>query len=442
MKLPVAGLLVGVLLVAARPAGAAGGLSVTQDWTNDPGHYISRSGCFGVDGYGSWTGSGTLDPGQSYDFTPAYPTCVASENPVIAMHVDWSGGTQLRVETTNPFVEPVTNVAATMGFHQVAPVAAAAGGGQQANLCMFTDPYATDTALGYDQTNGYGPPIGWSIKVTNVGTQSASVNLTGFETNGWPAEYFAGCGRADADGDHWNDTIEQDVLFLGGGNAAASPATYGSFYESTATPIDINGTMLVSSDPADVNSDGVITQTDVDAVQQTLGQGNGLPIDELSPNGYSTSLVANPLCSTGITSSTFAKQAPWRRDDLDGDGCVTAHDVSMVQGLVGKSLPLSGDYLAPWAVITSTNTAPAKASAFDITGFASDNDMLTHVDTYIGSKLMCSDWAARSGTGMSPQYNCYWQSVPKRAGVKTTVTMKAYDSAGHSYTTTQVVTTK
>jgi len=438
-----AGIICGGLFAGSvATADAAGTISVAQNWTNDPGHYIARSGCYGVDGYATWTGTGALDPGQSFEFMPAYPTCVASENPAIVMHADWSGATQLKVETTNPFVEPVTNLAATMGFHQVAPVMASAGGRQQANLCMFTDPYATDTALGYDQSSAYGPPINWSVKITNVGTQSASVNLTGQETDGWPAEYYAGCARADADGDRWNDMIEQDVLFLGGGNTSTSPATDGSFYESTTTPINLNNSMLISADPADLNSDGVIDQADVAAVQQIVGEGNGLPVDELSPNGYVASLVANPLCSAGITSATFAKQARWRRDDLDGDGCVTSHDVAMVQGLVGKALPLTGDYLPPWAVITAPKTAAAKASSFNITGFASDNDMLTHVDTYVGSKLACSDWAGRRNLGLSPEYHCNWQSVPKRAGVQTTITMKAYDNAGLTYSTTQVITTK
>lgn len=438
-----AGIILGGLLVgSAATADAAGTMNVAQNWSNDPGQYIANYGCFGVDGQAAWSGTGSLDPGQSFNFVPAYPTCAQSEIPAIAMHLDWAGATKLRVETTNPFVEPSTKLASTMGFHQIAPVMAAAGGRQQANLCMFTDPYATDAALGYDQASGYGPPVNWAIKITNVGTQSASVNLTGQETNGWPADYFPGCVRADADGDNWNDMTEEALVFLGGVDTSASPATLGSLYEGNSGPVGIGGSTVASPDPADLNSDGVIDQTDVAAVQQYVGQGNGLPIDELSPNGYVPGIVANPLCSSGVTATTFAKQAPWRRDDLDGDGCVTSHDVSMVQGLVGKALPLTTDYLAPWAVITSPNTAPAKASYVDITGFASDNALLTHVDTYVGSKLVCSDWAGRQNNGMSPQYHCPWRSVPKRPGVQTTITMKAYDNAGRTYSTTQVITTK
>lgn len=407
-------------------------LSVSQDWQ---GYWITAKSCFGGDSNANWQGTGTLAPGQSFTFTPSYPTCYNSEAPVISMHADWSGSTQLKLETTTAFVPHLIDDKTLIGQHIVVPIMAAPNSRQQTNLCMITDASMTDNLLGLtDYTTNTGPPINWSMTITNTGTQTANVSLDGQQTNGWAALYYPNCIRGDADGDHWNDSLEYTIDFYGG--------IYGSNY--------LRGSGVYkqqSADLADLNSDNVISQLDVDAIQANIGKGTGQTIDQLNSNGWSyTSNIPNPDCYKGAGSIGGNQQA-WRHYDLDGDGCITQHDVSEVQTLVGKTLPITQDYFAPWAVnLTPSITAGVYQSLW---AFASDNDSLTHVDFVVSSggktSTVCSDWHNGGKFeflgGTTPTYVCGY-TAPRSKGATVNVTINAYDNNGHSYSTTKAYVTQ
>jgi hypothetical protein len=403
--------------------------AVTQNWSNDPAHYIQNYGCFGVDDQALWNGTGTLAPGETYTFTPTYPACAASEEPIIAMHVDWTGSTTLKLETTTPFEQAYIMKKAVVGKHFVAPVTTAPGGASQANLCLLTNPGQTDYDAGYTDINT-APHIPWTMTVTNTGTQTATVNLSGVQKDGWPSYFYPYCMRADTDNDHWNDSLEMVInglTYISTGDQNHELYFDGSDSLSglgTATPLD-----EVDASPVDFNDDGIVDQTDVNAVLAYIGQGSGVPFDEISPNPGDSNSAAN-------------QARTWRRYDIDGDGYVTQHDVSQVQTLVGKPMPLDADYLDPWAVITTPSTVPANYKGYYLYAFASDNDMLTHVDIYAAGKLLCSTWGGYETASRTPQFGCTWAQTPRKSGTPTVITVKAYDAAGHYYTTSKTVTTQ
>jgi len=418
-------------------------LSFTQTWTPRRAGQGLSTGCFGVDDAASWQGSGTLSPGASYTFTPSYPTCSTSEIPMIAMHVSWSGSTQLRLETTNPFAAAlVANNAYGPYYnniHETAPISADANGNQQANLCMWLDGNETVYAQGLQTpgtliTTNYHFP--WTMTITNTGAQTANVTAaSGYEANGWESNIYPGCKRADGDGDHWNDSLEmimEGLTYAASGAADRATAYQGSNYmvaSGTSAPND-----EIDFSPADFNDDGVIDQTDVNTVTAQVGQGDGVSIDQIGPN-------------QGTPGYVYNETLPWRRYDIDGDGMVTQHDVDWVKALVGQPLPLTSDPLSPWAVIH--NSVLHANSNEPVNVYAVDNDMLTHVDIYatVGGKqkLLCSSWGSDSVTGIpdtsTDQYVCYVQT-PRAAGSSVTLTTTAYDNAGHSYTATKTLTTQ
>jgi Dockerin type I domain len=382
--------------------------SVTQNWTNDPGGYIKNYGCFGVDDNANWSGYGTLAPGQTYTFVPSYPTCQTSESPAISMHIDWTGATQLSMTAVNPFYYQYF-YPAHLNQLTVAPVMAAKNG-QQANLCLIN--VETPTSA----------PTPWSVTVTNTGSQTATVNLNGQETNGWPSFYYPNCIRSDAAHDFWNDGLRAVKTVMSGAV---------SDYLFAGPGLETTGSTTATSSPADVNGDGVIDQTDVNLVAAHVGEGSGYGFNSYDPNGSHPNNNASEIY------------------DIDGDGQITQHDVAQVQALVGKPLPLDKDYLAPWAVITSSPTTVAGSSyQAHAQAFASDNYLLAYVDFYVNGKLICTDWNGTSayggnGTPSNPNnmFSCPWQT-PKRAGATTNLKVVAYDGSGMSYSTSQTITTQ
>jgi hypothetical protein len=416
--------------------------NVTQNWTNDPAKYLSLDHCFGVDDRAMWNGSGSLAPGESYTFNPANPTCSLSEVPAIVMHIDWSGDTDLKMQSKVGFVEQHnTSPALTpqiLSKTITAPIMSAANSRKQANFCEFTDPGPTAENLGlptmtYHTGQVYPVPINWSATITNTGTQTAIVNFSGQETNGWEAYYYPHCYRADSDGDHWNDALEESILNLSGLNNTTSTIAGSDYLNGLTMQNLISPNQTISASPADFNHDDVIDSRDVAAIQQYVGQGNSYSQDQIDPNAG---------CAGG-GSLNGGCQASWERYDIDGDGYVTAHDVSEVQALVGKPLPLTADYLAPWAIVQVSDMVPANYSGYIVHAFASDNDFLTHVDIYAAGKLLCSTWGAPDNYGQPGQglWNCGW-NTPRRSGTTTLLTVNAYDDAGHVYSASKTVTTQ
>jgi hypothetical protein len=397
--------------------------NVSQSWTNDPAGYIRNHGCFGVDDNANWNGSGTLAPGQTYTFAPSYPTCETSEVPTISMHIDWTGATHLQMQAANPFDYEHWAWSGHLGQTLTAPVVPAANG-QQANLCML------------DVQTPSSASVSWSITITNSGSQMATVNLSGQETNGWPSFWYTNCIRSDVAGNLWNDAQQvADPYYETYTNSGAGRVDY-MFH---GPGVESNGTGVASASPADFNGDGVVDQADVSMAQAHLGQGNGYGCNSYDPNWQSDGGQPYPYYDP----TTY----PWAPYDLDCDGYVTQHDVSEVQALVGKPLPLDKDYLPPWAVITSGATVPAGASSSYLGAFASDSDILTHVDFAVNGKLICTDWDGTPGwmhyynSNPNTMFGCSWKP-PKSAAVASQVTVTAYDAAGMSYSTTQTITTQ
>jgi hypothetical protein len=439
------GLVAPAAIAADRQSWAPTPLAFTQNWDNDPFGYLRDHGCFGVDDQAYWNGSGTLAPGASYTFTPQYPTCYASESPIIAMNVTWSGSTQVRLETTNPFA--ATHVDDNMlgpwhaNEHLVAPTSAAGSNQKQANLCMFVSGNMTQYAQGYvtfptavNWSNAQ--PVNWSMTITNTGSQTATITAAGFERNGWISHMYPGCTRGDADGDHWNDMLEMGLYSLtdaAGGISSSRDAFQGSSFvdgkAKTSTPND-----EADSSPVDFNDDGVVDQADIDKVSSYLGQGSGFSLDQISPN-------------PGDANGLYTQAQEWRRYDIDGDGMVGQHDVDWVKSLVGTPMPLTADVLDPWAVIKTPSGVPAR-SGVNLTAYAADNDMISHVDFYVNSKKLCETWGDGAGryggqlfqaTASSSYYYCSWRGTPSQ-GRTATIMVKVFDNAGRSYSTSKVVT--
>lgn len=425
--------LVGAYLVfqsfAAPPKNGnlTGPLTITQRWQstiNNP-TALSTQGCFGIDDSASWAGSGTLAPGQSYTFTPQYPICSSSESPVIAMNIYWSGNTDVKLETTNPFLSGYSNTK-IIDLHEIAPISTAQGGKKQAHLCILADASRTYAYLGYPVKTSEGlwsHPISWSMTMTNTGSQTASVSARGYQENGWASNIFPGCLRADADNDHWNDSLEMITQSL----------AYYAFPDQNS-PIMFKGSNDASLSPADINGDKIINGTDVAMVHEHIGEGSAVTLDQISPNNG--------------TSWFYNETRQWRRYDIDGDGRVTLHDEDWVSALIGKPIPLQDDPLAPWAVINLSDTVPTNYSSYSIPVYGMDNDMITHVDVYVtygGKKrLLCQNWGEGTSPGPPPttnmnHFSCGWQT-PRQSGVKALIEAVVYDNAGHTYTASKTVT--
>ncbi|MBX4197439.1 hypothetical protein KW801_02700 [Candidatus Saccharibacteria bacterium] len=424
--------------------------TVTQNWNgNGPTNKIYTDNCFGVDSNATWQGRGTLAPGETYTFTPKYPTCGDSEVPAVSMHIDWTGVTDVRMQSQVAFIDQHSTGISSSTFRApkivgktiTAPILSAPNSAKQANFCEFIDGDYTADGLGisyitYSDGKSHAPPRGWTATITNTGTQAATVNFSGQETNGWIGLFYPHCNRGDSDGDHWNDALEETMLSLSGLNKVAS----GSDYLSSTALKDLSSTSdyitTISASPADFNADDVIDASDVAMIQQYVGKGNGIPQDEIDPNAG---------CSQSSTvDADTACQGVWARFDLDGDGYVAVHDVTEVQTLIGKPFPLDADYLSPWAVIEVPNTVPANYNGYIIHAFASDNDLLTHVDIYAAGKKLCSTWGTTDNFGKKGQglFYCGGWQTPRQSGTTTLITVNAFDDAGHVYSATKTVTTQ
>lgn len=415
------GCLAALLLVAVTAPGAAraagGGATVTTVMTvqsenlqqpyswQDPRY-------FGVDDFMNWTVTGQIAPGDSYTYVPRWPISSASEVPAISANVRWTGATTLRMTSAVPMNDQVSATDHT-GQAITAPVV-----GATAELCMF---FVPSNAV---------PTFNYALTITNVGTTAATaVTLTGQESNGYTSNYGQFCNRADADGDGWNDTLEEGIADL------TAPATMTTEDKMSVLGVDYLGQRSatsavndeVDSYPPDVNDDGIVSQADVDAISAWVGQGTGVPFSRVD--------------YTGVGPNRYQAQSGlWRRYDLNGDGLVTAGDVSWVRAEVGRPVPDPVDVIAPWVAIDrSAGTTFAHRTSVWMAANARDNRALTSVRFAVnGSALtqQCTDPTTemadptRYRDPSTPEYQCVWNTPSKRATVTLTVT--ATDAAGHT----------
>lgn len=407
--------------VATAPAAHAGGQPVRtamtiQSETLSQPYSWQDPNSFGVDDFMNWTVTGQIAPGDSYTFVPRWPISSASEVPAMSASLRWTGSTTLRMSTAVPMNDQVS-VTDHRGQPITAPVV-----NNTSELCMFFLPSSSV------------PTFNYPLTITNVGNAAATaVTLTGQTSNGYTANYGPFCNRADADGDGWNDSLEQGIADL------TEPAVEDPTDTDSVLGVDyLSGRSAsaarndeVDSYPPDVNDDGSVTQADVDDLSGWVGQGTGVPLARVD--------------FTGIGSFSYQQQSGlWRRYDLNGDGMVTAADVAWVQAEIGRPVPDPVDVLAPAVTIDrSIGTSFPRRTAVWLGAYARDNRALVSVKFAVnGSTLtqQCNDpnteladQATYRNPAM-PQYQCVWTTPSKRTTVTLTVT--ATDAAGNSSTDT------
>ena len=185
----------------------------------------------------------------------------------------------------------------------------------------------------------------------------------------------------------------------------------------------------IDSDPADLNDDGQIDTLDVDRIRLHLGEGNGIPLSQLSPN------PGNPGNPAYLNANGFE----WRRYDLDADGYVSQTDVDIVAALVGYPLPMAEDIIPPTArvLVPAKGATVAKGSYTKISGHVWDNASITRVEYRVDGKTICAAEQPSPVWGvMSPYYVCWW-NVPKRQGLHE-IEILVFDGAGNQ-TTSELV---
>jgi hypothetical protein len=374
----------------------------------------------------TWQVTGQIAPGDSYTFTPQWPTSWASEIPAATAYLGWSGSTTLTMTT----VVPQNNVisGADPSVDHIGQQVSAPAHLNTAELCLFTNGDSTTPSWNY------------TIKITNTGTQTATgVLFSGQESNGYTSNYSHFCNRADADADGWNDTLEQGILDLSYPAAGENTSRFGvlgsDYLASRSRTATVNDE--VDSSPVDVDDNGVVDAADVAIVQSWVGQGTGVPFDRVDYTATGASTVANQI---GL----------WRRYDLDGDGLVTGKDVAWVQGEVGRPAPDPQDVLAP-RVLIDRSYVPAsvpRGSGVWLGASARDNRALVSVQFTVNGNAVtaqCStpmnepaDPTALGHPTAGPEYGCYWSGA-KQAG-QYTVRATAADAAGNTGSDTMVLT--
>ncbi|MGH8507496.1 MAG: hypothetical protein ACREVH_02080, partial [Gammaproteobacteria bacterium] len=295
---------------AGKPA-TGGGTSTYIPMSLEYANYNFRnlsgdSSCLGEDDALEWKASGSLKPGESFSFTPEVPAC--SYHPAaISAVVSWQGS-QLELSSVVPDNDFASGDPGQKGAWIVAPSV-----GNTAQLCMFP----LYDAAGLDYT----------ITVTNVGgTAADNIALEGHSDNDWAINYYSRCVNADADRDGWNDSLEHSMANLvypnGYINGIFQPyLLWGSNYLRAEAQTAIADDE-VDTYPPDLNDDGVVDGLDVNKLAAHLGEGNGVPLEQISPNA-------------GDAGFYWANTLPWRRFDLDGDGYVSETDAGIVASLVG-----------------------------------------------------------------------------------------------------------
>jgi hypothetical protein len=359
--------------------------------------------CLGEDDHLIWEAVGSLQPGESFTFTPQYPAC-AYHSAAITAQLSWEGS-ELELSSSVPYRDFASSDIEQTGRAIVAPNV-----GNTAQLCMFPK---------YQEEG-----INYSITVTNVGTGSAnSIVFEGKSQNGWVRYYYNRCVNADADNDGWNDAMEQTMAsltrYIGSinGEFQMNKLWGPNYLRDQASTMSVDDE--VDSYPADFNDDGAVDQLDLDKLLLHMGEGNGLALELISPNPSDAEYFYNQV-------------HVWRRYDLNLDGFVTQTDADIVASLFGYSLPLAEDIIAPTASITfpENGATIAKNNYLQIKGHVWDNASITQVDYIVDGRTECSATRPAANTyGLSPFYYCGW-SVPKRSGTHE-LEIQVHDGAGN-----------
>jgi hypothetical protein len=271
----------------------------------------------------------------------------------------------------------------------------------------------------------------YTITVTNVGaTTATNIVLDGRSDNDWAINFYNRCMNADADNDGWNDSLEHSISTLlysvGYVDGVYQPyVLWGSNYLKARA--DTNAADdEVDSSPVDFNDDGVVNNLDVEEIGWYIGEGNGIPQSQISPNPSDPGYL-------------WTNSREWRRYDVDGDGYVGQSDIDIVSSLVGRALPMTEDIIAPTGrVMEPEGGSVAKGSYYQIKGHVWDNAAVTRVEYLVDGRVLCSATDPVPSFGFtSPFHSCWWD-VPKRQG-SYELAIRVYDSAGNVTTSEGLV---
>ncbi len=369
----------------------------------------AQSNCLGEDDELEWLAGGSLLPGESFTFSPAYTAC-KGHAAAITVVSSWESGS-LVLSSTVP-----DNDFSSWDANQAGTLVTANQVGTSSQLCMF--PSFTS-----EQSN-------YSITLRNDSTEAVNgIELHGRHENDWSVFYYPRCLNADADGDGWNDSLEHSMANLlypiGYISGILQPnILWGSNYLSDRpkTPF-VNDE--IDSYPADLNDDGWIDHADLELLWNHYGQGNGIPLERISPNPGSYWYHENTL--------------QWRRYDLDGDGYVGLEDSQVIEQLLDLPVPVEQDIVAPTSRILSPQNGQSvsKGKSFRIEAHVWDNAALARVEYLVNGKVQCSLTDPIPSLGFeSPLYSCWW-SVPRRSS-QYELQIRVFDADGNSSTSSPV----
>ena len=359
--------------------------------------------CLGEDDELKWLATGTLQPGESFSFTPQLPGCYR-QSAAITVVASWESGT-LELSTIVPDADLASWDAEQAGRHIIAPSVA-----NSSQLCMF--PAFTSSGVDY------------TITLTNNSSEAVhGIELNGRHENDWSIFFYPRCLNADADGDGWNDSLEHSMAELlypvGYIDQVFQPdILWGSNYLRSTSQSPAPGDEI-DSFPPDLDDDGVVTLDDIAIIESQLGEGNGIPISQISPNPGAYFYYENAL--------------PFRRYDLDGDGLVAESDVRIAETYLNLELPVIGDPVLPTARLTSHQDGDfvTRGSPVVLKAHAWDNAALARVDYLVNGRVVCSRSNPVPSNGFqSPLFNCLWE-VPKRAR-NHTLEIQVYDASGNA----------
>jgi hypothetical protein len=272
--------------------------------------------------------------------------------------------------------------------------------------------------------------LNYTITLQNLSTNEAhNIRLHGRHENDWPIFFYPRCLNADADGDGWNDSLEHSmgILVYPNGYIDGEFQPYilwGSNYLRDRA-VTLQTGDEIDSYPPDLNDDGWVDEIDLSIIDQWIGEGNGITLEEISPNPGPYWFHENTL--------------PWRRYDLDGDGYVAQEDRAILQQLLYENLPPQADTIPPTARLTEPfeGAAIPRGEYVILRAHVWDNANLQRVEYRANGKLICSITDSVPTFGFtSPFYYCWWD-VPKR---RTTyeLEVRAFDNAGNAVTSDSV----